>query len=1470
MAPPVTDRYLELDPARPLFHFVGDDGRTERTLTAGQLAEASEALARGLVEQGLRPGDRVLLAHLPSLDVVVAVAAALRIGLIAAPVPPPNPADLERDLPRFAAMAHSCGAVAILSHRPYLRARAVAQARGMVRRLFGRARVYWPDLPWHATDQLRGTATLPTRVVRSGDVALLQYTSGSTATPRGVRITHGNLAHQLACNAEDLGLDAEARCVMWLPHFHDFGLISGICSVLAGNGSLTMLSPLTFLRRPESWIEALSRSRATHTAAPNFAYDLVVRKTTPARRAGWDLSALRVAMSAAEPVHDSVVRAFCDAFAISGMRAEAFCPAYGLAEHTVGVSVGGRGRLRVARRELEAGRVRPVEDDGPGSRTLVGCGRPSRDVVVRIVDPETRATLPAGRVGEIWVDSPSKADGYWGLPDLGGATFEARVADPTDGRGYLRTGDLGFLHEGEVYVTGRLKDLIIVRGRNLHPQDLEASVRWAHPSIRPGGVAAFSVERPGADEELVVLLETREPPSAADAERVATQVRRRLAADHQVACGTVLVGGPGVVRKTTSGKVQRRACRDAWQAGELTVHAVAGGREGVAEVPVVEEVAVDPRFDVDPAFRALIVRAARYLGSARGEKAPGGVGLRGELVCEPAPEVPPTALFRTGRVVPALLRHDNRTSEDDLAPDARVAGLRLLESERPDEPLLDLPLLTGRCFFHRTAADFLRYSVASPEEREASLRAEPHRIEAAWEGICLGGSYTTFRYHSQTARHFVADDGTSWFARYRLRDPARTDEVPPVDRGGQLFPPSGAPRPPGQEGSPTALRDELLARVAAGGVRYVLEVQLRRADEADEDELLDATRPWSEPWRSLGQLRLDTVLDPAIVAGLSLNPAVAPVGHGVVWARSATSSASIDHVRSVLYEVAAAARLGRPLPAELAAWLAPDEPPAQRIAVVGAGASGLTLARALERRGARVTVIEREATVGGMCRTEVIDGVTCDLGGHMIFRSLYPTITALAEEHGQRLIPDFPDAEVSLATGRVTPPTRPPEEVVARVARLVAASGARSPGLVSTHPSLFVPIARWLEEEDLGEVWRWMGPVFVGAGYGHLEDEVPAAYLARSFAHTHDAADRFQLERGFEALWTSVAERLADVRVGTAVVGCRRSERGVELTLRGPGGERTERFDQLVVAHAPSGAGWLDADEEERDLFGRVRHLRYVSAFAEVDGLPEELRERWCFVPEHTSDGRSRGHVLSFVQLDRHRPIVGFICYEGPNGPDEAAVREDFARLGGTLRRVVRWHPWSYFPHFSSEDLASGVLDRFEGLQGRRSTWHASTALSFELTECAAAYAEALAERIVARPGASVPVGTPSAAAPEPATTFAAFRRLVDAERARVLAWLQDLVQEETGVRPGPEEPLADVGVDSLRAAVLHRRVGEEAEVELDPSLFFHATARQLADHLVVRVVAPELALAVAPVEPEPALAAVDTATEDLLRQLEA
>ncbi|HEY9422517.1 MAG TPA: AMP-binding protein, partial [Thermoanaerobaculia bacterium] len=393
---------------------------------------------------------------------------------------------------------------------------------------------------WLPTDLLAGVAPVaPLPEPDPQALAFLQYTSGSTADPKGVMVTHANLLHNERMIGAAFGMDEESVVVGWLPLYHDMGLIGNVLQPLHAGARCVLMSPVSFLQRPMRWLEAISRYRATTSGGPNFAYELCLRKADPEALAGLDLASWRVAFNGAEPVRPSTLERFAETFAPCGFRPEAFYPCYGLAEATLFVTGGERGSWpRIS-----------------GSR--VSCGHAWMGQRLAVADPETGMELPTGVEGEIWIAGPSVARGYWKNAE---ATVQDFNAFLETGEGpFLRTGDLGVLDGGELYVTGRIKDLIILRGRNLYPQDIELTAERSHPDLRPGNGAAFSVEIAG-EERLVVVHEV-ERRRREGFEEVAEAVRRAVAEEHEAQVHEVVLIRTAGLHKTSSGKVQRGLCR---------------------------------------------------------------------------------------------------------------------------------------------------------------------------------------------------------------------------------------------------------------------------------------------------------------------------------------------------------------------------------------------------------------------------------------------------------------------------------------------------------------------------------------------------------------------------------------------------------------------------------------------------------------------------------------------------------------------------------------------------------------------------------------------------------------------------------------------------------------------------------------------------------------------------------------------
>ena len=532
--------------------FLADGEREEDRLTWGELDRHARAVAAALQERGAR-GKPVLLLFPPGLEFVAAFFGCLYAGAVAVPSYPPS----GRSAPRLRSILQDARPCLALATRAIIE-RWPALARDLGGGAAEIALIAPAELPDSAAEAWRPYAPEP------GDLAFLQYTSGSTSDPKGVMVTHGNLVHNEVLIRDACRHDEGSTFVSWLPMYHDMGLIGCVLQPLFVGAPCVLMSPLAFLQKPERWLRAVDHYRAHTSGAPNFAYDLCVRRIPPERRKGLDLSSWRVAFNGAEPVHAATLESFADAFADCGFRREAFFPCYGLAEATLIVS----GRTRpepptVGRfRGLDEGLA--VADDGGGA--LVASGEILSGQRIAVVDSATGERADGGRVGEIWLAGPSVARGYWGRPEQTARDFGARL--PGDGTPFLRTGDLGFLHEGRLFVTGRLKDLIIVRGRNHYPQDVERTAESSHPAVRPGAGAAFAIDLPGG-EGMALVQEVDPRQTGERSGEILDALRRAVVSEHGAALAAVALVRPGTMPKTTSGKIQRQLCRRLYLEGAL-------------------------------------------------------------------------------------------------------------------------------------------------------------------------------------------------------------------------------------------------------------------------------------------------------------------------------------------------------------------------------------------------------------------------------------------------------------------------------------------------------------------------------------------------------------------------------------------------------------------------------------------------------------------------------------------------------------------------------------------------------------------------------------------------------------------------------------------------------------------------------------------------------------------------------------
>jgi acyl-CoA synthetase (AMP-forming)/AMP-acid ligase II len=539
-----------------------DDGEVEaQRLTYQALDQQARAIAAWLQNIGAA-GTRALLIYPPGLEFIAAFFGCLYAGVAAVPVYPPR---RNQNLSRLQAITADAQATVALSTAPMIstiKAQFVEEA-------------VWTKLQWLATDNVAQdlAAAWQRPKINCDTLALLQYTSGSTGMPKGVMVSHRNLLHNSALIQQSFADTANSCGVSWLPPYHDMGLIGGVVQPLYVGAPLYLMSPVAFLQKPFRWLQAISHFKATTSGGPNFAYDLCVRKITPEQRERLDLSCWEIAFTGAEPIRAETLDQFTTVFAGCGFNRKALHPCYGMAETTLMVSGSVKAALpticQLDGAALEQNRIVPAHNQA-NSRTLVGCGRTWLDQKVLIVNPESCTVCAPDQIGEIWVSGRSVAQGYWNQPEQSQTTFQAYLADTGEGP-FLRTGDLGFLREGELFITGRLKDMMIIRGQNHYPQDIELTLEKSQPALRPGCGAAFTVSVKG-EERLVIVHEVeRNYLRKLNVNEVVDSIRQAVAAEHGLQVYAAVLLKTGSIPKTSSGKIQRHACRTGFLAGSLSV-----------------------------------------------------------------------------------------------------------------------------------------------------------------------------------------------------------------------------------------------------------------------------------------------------------------------------------------------------------------------------------------------------------------------------------------------------------------------------------------------------------------------------------------------------------------------------------------------------------------------------------------------------------------------------------------------------------------------------------------------------------------------------------------------------------------------------------------------------------------------------------------------------------------------------------
>lgn len=550
-----------LQPHKIGYTFIASDGE-EQFLTYLQLDTKARAIASRLQKLGLQ-NQRALLLYLPGFDYISAYFGCLYAGVVAVPAYPPDPSRMERTLPRLVNIIKDCDASVILT---------TSFISDIAQESFPKD-IFSHDLKWLSTDVINAPENLDYKEIKikQDSLAFLQYTSGSTSAPRGVMLNHGALLRNLHMMQSALDYGENPHAVSWLPPYHDMGLIGGILQPLYSGFVVTLMSPLDFLAHPARWLQVMSEKKATASAAPNFAYDLCVRRISPEDRDSFDLSRWKVAVNGAEPVKAATMTRFTEYFSSCGFEKKAFFPCYGLAEATLYVSGGANinepTELFVDAAKLEQGIIAPIKAGEQQSRTIVGCAQPLEAETLRIVDHQNLTQCSENQVGEIWLKDASVASGYWGKPELSESHFAAHIAGTQEGP-FLRTGDLGFLRNGELFVTGRIKDIIIVRGSNYYPHDIEESVENSHANVRAGCVAVFALED-SATESIGIVLEAKKYDDEAELDELITAIVNAVAHNHNLAVGAIAIIKAKSIAKTSSGKIQRQRNKQLFQKGTL-------------------------------------------------------------------------------------------------------------------------------------------------------------------------------------------------------------------------------------------------------------------------------------------------------------------------------------------------------------------------------------------------------------------------------------------------------------------------------------------------------------------------------------------------------------------------------------------------------------------------------------------------------------------------------------------------------------------------------------------------------------------------------------------------------------------------------------------------------------------------------------------------------------------------------------
>ncbi|WP_136668605.1 fatty acyl-AMP ligase [Flavobacterium sp. H122] len=559
-------------PQTVLYSFIEDGNERKSEFTYSQLDERARAIASYL-QTKINKNDRALLLYQPGLDYIEAFMGCLYAGVIPVPAYPPD----GRNLKRLLHVINDANAAIALSTEAIYNNVSFLSENGASDQIRKESSEFVQNIQWHLSDTI-ATAEADKwndADITKEDVAFLQYTSGSTNNPKGVIVTHHNLMTNFDFSEKAFEMSPERQMVSWLPPYHDMGLIGGILQPLYSGMRTTLISPVSFIKKPLKWLSVISecgKNGKIISGAPNFAYELCVNKISDDQINDLDLSNWTLAFNGAEPIRAATLEAFAEKFKTTGFKKEHFFPVYGLAEATLLVSAGNVPELPIVKKVnkilLEENTVTEKVENESDFIEKVGCGVELKGQKLRIVDPATKIECEENTVGEIWISGPNVAKGYWENPEETEMTFNCTIENEEDSS-YFRTGDLGYLNENQLYVTGRLKDLIIIRGKNHYPQDIEFTVQNSHEALRKDYGAAFSLDLNG-EEQLVIIQEVkREFKRKIDIKEISNIIRSAVSKEHQLVPAHIILIEPSTFPKTSSGKLQRRASKDQFLKNEL-------------------------------------------------------------------------------------------------------------------------------------------------------------------------------------------------------------------------------------------------------------------------------------------------------------------------------------------------------------------------------------------------------------------------------------------------------------------------------------------------------------------------------------------------------------------------------------------------------------------------------------------------------------------------------------------------------------------------------------------------------------------------------------------------------------------------------------------------------------------------------------------------------------------------------------